>query len=145
MALLFSLVGIVDYGRVFHLMAKEMGWAAFHTFCLHGGIGASMVLGLIVLGVRRLIKVPTMVLGCMVIVVGIILLNFEAIGHLLSLAVIGKLLGAMQAHEIVDTVMQNRNFDYLVQRAMLGLMKPKFENDEIISAFNFLLSFRNTI
>ena len=33
-------------------------------------------------------------------------------------------------HEIVDTVMQNRNFDYLVQRAMLGLMKPKFENDE---------------
>ncbi len=104
MALLFSLVGIVDYGQFFHIMAKEMGWAAFHTFCLLGGIGAALVLGLAVLGVRRLIKVSTMVTGCLVILGGLILLNFEAIGRLLSLAVIGNLLGATQAHEIVDTV-----------------------------------------
>lgn len=107
MALLFSLVGIVDYGTFFHLMAKEMGWSAFVAFCFQGAVGVVLIAGVIVLGIRKLIKAHIVVVGCLVILGGLFFLNFDALTRLLSLAVIGKLFGALQAHEIVDTVIHD--------------------------------------
>jgi DcuC family C4-dicarboxylate transporter len=107
MALLFSLVGIVDYGRLFSLMVTEIGWHAFRVFCLTGGIGVALICALIGLAVRKLIKPGIVVLGCVVVAAGTLLLNYEAIARLLRLAVIDQLFAALQAHEIVDTVIHD--------------------------------------